>query len=310
MTNITAAEIRYIKLGRGGMWAQDCFERSELHFGYHNVPHELCAVGDWTAVAALMENQDRKPGKAKDMTREICDFYTLNEDCLWITIADRHLWWAFAKPDVEWLDPTDTQRPSRIRKTLGPWRREDISGNALGLDSLSTKLTQVGNYRQTICRVRAADYLLNRINCIEDPIAARARTVRLEMIDVASSMIGQLHWAEFEIMIDLIFSRSGWQRVSELGGTMADVDMVLEQPTLAERASVQVKSSASQAVLNKHIEYFNRSDIHARTFFVCHSPKGNLSVPDDAGVHLWTGKALAEIAMESGLFDWLLERTT
>ena len=309
MKHITAAQVRYIKLGTGGMWAPDCFERDEIHFGYHRVPHDLCAAGDWTAVTTFLKEQGRISGKAKDMTREIRDFYTLPESCLWITIADRHLWWTFAKPSVIWTGCTDGPRPARIRKTVGSWQNTDLAGNPLGLDNLSSKLTQVGNYRQTICKVRAADYLLRRINVIDDPIVAQARDVRLEMIRAACALIEQLHWAEFEIMVDLIFSRSGRQRVSELGGTMADVDLVLDQPTLNERASVQVKSSATQAMLNEHIEYFQRSGIHARTFFICHSPKGNLKVPDGNGVHLWTGEKLAEMAVKSGLFDWLLERS-
>ena len=31
-------------------------------------------------------------------------------------------------------------------------------------------------------------------------------------------MIAELHWADFEIMVDLIFARGGWQRTSVLGG--------------------------------------------------------------------------------------------
>ena len=109
-------------------------------------------------------------------------------------------------------------------------------------------------------------------------------------------------------MTDLIFVRGGWQRVSVLGETMAEVDLVIEQPTLEERATVQVKSRASQAVLDDHIERYRRSGA-SRTFFVCHSPDGALSSGvDDARVHVWTGDRLAELAVKSGLYDWLIER--
>ena len=71
---------------------------------------------------------------------------------------------------------------------------------------------------------------------------------------------------------------------------MADIDLLIEQPTLGETASVQVKSRASQGTLNAHIAYFEASGL-PRTFFVCHSPDGQLSIKDATGVHLWTGES-------------------
>lgn len=103
-------------------------------------------------------------------------------------------------------------------------------------------------------------------------------------------------------MTELIFARGGWQRVSVLGETMADIDLLLEQTTLGERASVQVKSRASQAVLDEHIEYFIASEL-PRTFFVCHSPDTKLDTGGASGVHLWTGDTLAEMAVNSGLYE-------
>ena len=120
-------------------------------------------------------------------------------------------------------------------------------------------------------------------------------------------MIAELHWADFEIMVDLIFARGGWQRVSVLGGTMADIDLMIEQPTLGETASVQVKSRASQVVLDEHVAWFVSSG-QSRAFFVCHSPDGALNHNGAAGVRLWTGDHLAEVAVKSGLFEWLMDR--
>lgn len=88
---------------------------------------------------------------------------------------------------------------------------------------------------------------------------------------------------------------------------MADIDLLIEQPTLGEMASVQVKSRATQAVLEAHLAHFAASGL-PRTFFVCHSPEGALSTGDTPGIHLWTEDHLAEIAIKSGLFDWLLDR--
>ncbi len=174
---------------------------------------------------------------------------------------------------------------------------------------MSTLLTQVAGYRQTICRIKPEGYLLRRINAVEEPVVARAHEVRSAMVAVAAEMIAGLHWADFETLVDLIFARSGWQRVSRVGGTQKDVDLILEQPTTGEKAFVQVKYKAGQAVLDDYVDRVRRSGTYQRIFFVCHSPKGALSADNESRLHVWAGDRLADAAVRAGLFDWLTERT-
>lgn len=308
MTPIDPTEIRYVKLGRGGRWASHSLVQGELHFGYHMVPHEMCLAGDWDAAGQILIERGRNPAKAKDGVREIRDFYTLGADCLWITFADGHLWWAFADSEVTWLGTDDEDTGARMRKTVGGWCKADIAGAPLRVDGLSTRLTQLAAYRQTICRVRPAAYLLRRINGIEEPVIARARDARSTMIGIAAEMIAALHWSDFETLVDLVFARTGWQRVSRVGETLANVDMILEQPTTGEKAFVQVKSKAGQRVLDDYIDRFRHSGAYDRLFFICHSPRGALR-SDHARHHIWAGERLAEAAVKAGLFDWLIEQT-
>ena len=116
----------------------------------------------------------------------------------------------------------------------------------------------------------------------EEPVLQAATAARSAMIASARVMIAELHWADFEVMVDLILARGGWQRVSVLGGTMADIDLLIEQPTLGETASVQVKSRASQGTLDAHVAYFETSGL-PRTFFVCHSPESPSSQDCSSG---------------------------
>ena len=308
MNPIEPAEIRYIKLGSGGRWANSAFSCGVLPFGYASVSHELCVRGDWERVTQFLVDEGRSLGKARDAVREIREFYTLGADCLWITFADGHLWWAFAAPEVAWRG-ADDEHGVRTRAVVDGWRKTNINGEPLRMDDLSTRLTQVAAYRQTICRVKAAVYLLRRINAIEEPVVARAHEARAAMIAVASEMITGLHWADFETLVDLIFTRSGWQRISRVGGSQADTDLVLEQPSTGETAFVQVKSKAGQSVLDDYIERFRRAGTHNRMFFVCHSPAGALTVDDSTAIHLWVGEHLADVTVKSGLFDWLIERS-
>lgn len=309
MDPINPTDIRYIKLGSGGRWETSSLEHRALHFGYSTVPHDLCVAQDWDAVARHLADEGRSPAKVTDALREIRDFYTLGADCLWVTFARGHLWWAFAEPEVTWLGSDEDGRGARMRKARGGWHKTNINGRLLQIDGLSTRLTQVAAYRQTICSVKAAGYLLRRINGIEEPIVAAARKARIAMVDAAAKMVSGLHWADFETMVDLIFARSGWQRVSLVGGAQKDVDLVLEQPTTGEKAFVQVKSKAGQAVLDDYVDRFRQSGAYERLFFVCHSPSGALSTDGDARLHVWAGPHLADAAVKAGLFDWLIERT-
>ncbi|WP_439364434.1 hypothetical protein ACNJYD_32605 [Bradyrhizobium sp. DASA03005] len=48
-----------------------------------------------------------------------------------------------------------------------------------------------------------------------------------------------------------------------------------------------------------------------RFFFICHSPKGALSAPDDlCDLHVGTGRELGSTITRLGLHDWVMERLT
>jgi hypothetical protein len=304
---VQAKDIRYIKLGDGGRWAQESLSEGVLCFGYHTIPHEMCERKDWDGVWSTLS--DRKSEGAQTAgVNEVRAFYELGEDCLWITFADGHLYWAFAKPQVQWTGDGTWDGPSRKRATTDGWHRTDILDNPLRVAALSSKLTKVANFRATICKVAEEDYLLRRINGIEEPVVVRANEVRKAMMVVAVEMIRGLHWADFETLTDLIFARSGWQRSTRVGEKLTDIDLVMEQPTTRETAFVQVKSQAGQATVDDYLGRFRRSG-YDRFFFVCHSAQGKLTLPDESRLHLFEGERLADAAVKNGLYDWLIERS-
>lgn len=309
MQSLAPTQFRYIKLGAGGRWVEPALARGELHFGYRNIPHESCQAGDWAGIEQRLIADGRGRAQAKDDLRELRDFYTLGSDCLWITFARRQLWWTFADPAVTWLGADEDGQGARCRKTLGGWRNTDLIGRTLTFDGLSSRLTQVSAYRRTLCSIQHEGYLLRRINGEEEPVVGRAHEAQQAMTLVAADMIAGLHWAECETMVDLIFSRSGWQRVSRVGGTQAAIDLILEQPTTGERAFVQVKARATAAVLSEYIELCRTSGAYDRMIFVCPDYRGG--TPPDTGInlHLWVGQQLAEMAIKAGLYEWLIARS-
>ena len=278
-------------------------------FGYGGIRHELAKSGNAKAITRAAIKGGRNPTNAAEDARQVLDFYKLGADCLWITFARDHLWWTFAEPGVTWLGGSHVEHGERIRKTIGGWRNTDINGVPLRIDGLSTRLTQVAGYRRTICAVGPKEYLLRRINGIVEPLVKKSTKSRKQMLDVITEAIGSLHWQDFETLIDVIFARSGWHRASAIGGKQAVVDLVLEQPTIGERAAVQVKSKAGQAKLDAFVKRADASGSYDRLFFACHSPTGSLKVPagrDD--IHIWTGRELAATALRIGLADWIMEK--
>jgi hypothetical protein len=216
------------------------------------------------------------------------------------------LWWAQLQAEVEWRADATADGPSRVRRAIDGWRSSDVRGKSLYIAELSTRLTQTAAYQQTICSVRDQDYLLRKINGVAEPLIVEAHAAAEQLTAVAMKLIERLHWADFEVLSELLLTRSGWQRTSKLGGNQEDVDFILKNPTINERAFVQVKSKASQAVLNDSLKQFTGSGMD-RFYFVCHSGAPNLKVPVDTKLHLWTDQQLADMAVQLGFFDWLVK---
>jgi hypothetical protein len=305
---VAAKTVRYIKLGRGGCWEDVSLDRGELHFGHGKISHQLSLGDDSDAIKKFRIDGGRDPRAAAEDAREVLDFYRLGADCLWITFAREHLWWTFAEPKVTWLG-SGKGHGERLRKSIGGWRRTDVDGKPLRMNGLSTRLTKVASYRRTLCSVEAEDYLLRRINGVEEPLVAKSALARDRLLATIAEAIASLHQADFETLIDVIFARSGWNRVSRLGGTQKLVDMVLEQPTLEERIAVQIKSSATQRELNQYVEDIDAAGTFERCFFVCHTPKGRLQPPTDRDdVYVWCSPEIAAAAVRLGLADWIIEK--
>ena len=254
MTPISPKETRYIKLGEQNRWAAYAVDQGELHFGYQSVPHDMCLHGDWDAVTRfLAQSGGQGMREARNAAREIRDFYTLGADCLWITIFDKHLWWTFAAPEVTWLGPEAADRGVRMRKAIGGWRKADVTGQPLRSDQLSTRLTQLSAYRMTICSVRTADYLLRRINGIEEPVIAKADAAA---VADGSRRRGDDHRASLGRVRD--HGRSHlrpWRLAAGIdpGRHGGRCRPRAPHPPTAETAFVQVKSRADQSVLDDYV---------------------------------------------------------
>ena len=140
------------------------------------------------------------------------------------------------------------------------------------------------------------------------PEVERAQQAEEELQEAILPLLRLLTWQDFELLIDLIFANSGWRRIGMLGKTQKTVDLELVLPTTQERAFVQVKSSATQAVLEEYMEFHSKSAAYDRMFFVYHSGKLDEEAPEN--VTIIGPQSLVQMTLDAGLVRWLLEKVS
>ena len=315
---IAPTDVRYIKLGRGGEYEDICLQGGSsdgvLRLGYHDFPDfgnvsadKLSAVID-KAAAKLYTDK----GAAKRHANQVADFYLCDKKTLWFTFAHHCLWWCFAKTKVKYLGG-DQPKGSRERETAGGWSNESIQGRPLRTDELDGRLTQTEGFRGTICKIRtpgAAEYLVQIINGKESPEVARAKKRRVAIEASITELMQKLNPKDFELLVDLVFSRSGWRRTNLIGGTQKTVDIVMELPSTGETAFVQVKTGTDTAQLKDYKEQFRDLEdagMFNRMFYVFHT--GKLPEFDDGRITVIGPKRFSGMILNAGLFDWLVKKS-
>lgn len=300
---IHASEVYFIKLGSKGGWEDECLRKRVVKVGFREANHHACKKGQWNRVFSKSFRRRFPPGTVTDFTRQIKAFYESGPGVLWITFFGNNLWWCFAKKPVTRLAVGD-----KIKRVIGDWRDTDINGARLSFDRLSGKLLKVRGYRSTICSVEPA-LALRAINADVSHEVEKTRETVQRLKQTIAAMVTNLHWKDFELLVDLIFTRAGWQRIRELGKTEKTLDLEVSSPVLGERGMVQVKSQSSKREFEKYWREFNRSKSFARCFYVVHTPDKSLErVPKHKKLRLLLADDIAELAINAGLTEWILKK--
>jgi hypothetical protein len=300
-----SSPVMYIKLGEGGKWEKQCTESGIIRFGYTETS-EKALCGDWDGVRDYGSARRKNQGAATRDLEQIKDFFEAGEDTIWITFYDRFLWWCRAKPGPK-LHPGGE---GTYREVIDGWSKTDVAGSPLSFEKLSGKLLKTQAYRGTVCRVPESAYLIRKINCEVSEQLAQAIAAEEHLAVKILPLIEHLHPKDFELLVDLIFSTSGWRRLDPTGETLKLVDIVLELPTTNEKAYVQVKSVAKLEDIHKHVQYLKNSGGFSRLFFVFHS--GSVDPSEDYGdnVHFIGGKKLAQMVVNAGLTSWVINKSS
>jgi hypothetical protein len=230
---------------------------------------------------------------------------------LWITFEDGCMWWCIVQDKIGANPAGDTFDRGHFWLTCDlPWSDRTVDGKRrLVMTELPGNVTAVAGFRATVCKPAASAQILRIIHNQENPLAHAAAIARQAYQDAVGRLVAELGDRDFEVLIDLILSRTGWTRLDVVGGTRADIDIEVENAALDEIAFVQIKSTASQSTLDKYVrEFYEQSGRYRRMIFAVHTPKTELVPPEDPNVQIWTGERIAQLVVKHGLGDWVATR--
>jgi len=350
--------VRYIKLGQGGSEFQDCIDNNRLYLGYwsgntnvFNAIIDAKANNDWEAIKqplfAEMETEGEKSKTFKTRAFNcIKEFFSGDQDTLWITFHNRRLYWCFMAPNGftnSVLD--DSGNPKTHAATIDGWHDMSIDNSqVLYVNELAGILTKTAGTQQTLAKIEKvpAQYLKNKLLSIPDPDIKMVKVANETLIEKIGPLVERLRPNDFEVLVDLIFTRSGWRREGELGRTQNTVDLELFLPTTQERAFVQVKSNSSwEEFCGSYLTLFlENSGGWDRMFWAQHqnNPKeflDKIAEATECGFLTWKPKGsktsekfhinanhkhrlqsvtimdlehISRSVLDAGLLDWLMKR--
>lgn len=306
MQLIAPSEIRFIKLGEGGEWEQSCIQENTIRLGYHSPHHQDSLSGNWSEVRKFWLNVRKgSEGAATRDVNQIRDFYELGENDVWITFHKKKLYWCRAAREV-----IELYDKSRVRNVIGNWLATDINGQPLRIENIDGRVTKVQGFRGTICSIELQDYLVKKINGQSIDKVENAKSSLVQLRSDVEDLIKGLWWHDFELLIDLVFSKAGWQRFSVLGKTEKDIDLDVYSPATQKRAFVQIKSTTTRAELEAYINTFKEYEQFDEMYFIYHTCYSDLSdmVLRHPNIHLWGLRRVSELVVNAGLVEWLINK--
>lgn len=301
---------RYIKVGQGGSWWKTSLERGQIHLGWSEVPHELLLSGRLDLVEQRVRSSHKGKSGATQDVNGLIGLIDRPSRHIWITFENGSLWWCTVADHLEINSEGKNRDNGHFWLTCDrPWSNMSLGGRPLVMANLPGTVTATAGFRATTCAPRAGDQILRLIRDESDPEITAAEQARQRFEHAVDALVRRLGDKDFELLVDLILSRTGWVRVAKLGGVTEGVDVEAENIAIGETAFVQVKSAAGQAVLDDYVERFHaRRDRYQRMIFAVHTARGMLEPPDDPHIQLWDGERIATLVVKLGLSDWVARR--
>ena len=310
MTNGLPDKVRYIKNGAGGGWWRAASANGQVHLGWSDMPGEVLVSGDLDSLAAELRSRryaDGKRGFRQDLN-QLLALLDHPSQYLWITFQDGCMWWCTVRDGITLNPEGESRDRGHFWLTCArPWTNQSLAGRVLAVGNLSGRITRTAGFQGTLCEPVGSEEILRVIHDGEDAEAAAADVARRAYEAAILLLVRRLHPKDFELLVDLILSRTGWARVAHRGGATEGVDIEAVNAAINELAFVQVKSTADQRVLADYIARFRGRARYQRMIFAVHTPKGALTA-EDPDIQIWDGPKIAELVVKHGLGDWVASR--
>jgi len=305
MEMIKFTKAYYIKLGRGGKWEESSIRENKARIGWESWTLEEINQGDWTISKEKHRDEYKNKGAATADINALKSFSESVSDDIWITFHSSQLWWCNLGKKGFFEDSI-----SKYRLLFGEWHSQDINGHPLLVNQIPGSIAKVQRFQGTICKIAEVEVLNRLINGSSSEAFKAISQIKASLVKEVARGLPQLHWKDFETLVDLLFRNAGWRRVSLLGEAMKYVDMELVEPITGDMYQVQVKSKATVNEFEEYAQEFSHG-IYRKLYFVVHTPDKNLAefqTDKYKDIELILPKQLAEMVVELGLTDWLLTK--
>jgi hypothetical protein len=311
MKSITINNAYYVKLGKGGKWAESSIQDRIIRIGWRE--QSLDDINNWRKPIIrekirLAREQEGLPASKTAVSNDVSALSKIvhsTPDDIWITFHGSYLLWCqVAETGIE------EDAISKYRRVVGQWSRCDIEGTPLIINQIPGRLSKIQRFSGTICSLGTSevDDLRRLLGSQPSTEFQNISSARVTLINQVGFGLSLLHWKDFEILVDLIFRNAGWRRISVRGESMKYVDMELEEPITGNLYQVQVKSDATVADFKKYAELFSEGDFK-KLYFVVHNSKEKwANAPVYRNVELILQERLAEMTVDLGLVNWLVKR--
>ena len=318
--------VKFIRLGSGGDRFGECKTNSTMYFGF-STDQMLDKCNSIQLNENYIEGQLVEKGykKINDTMRQIKLYFKDEGNTLWITTANRTIYFGFTTGEKAFLKNINGNNETYKAMKFG-WINEDESGAVLNISGLNGGITKTLAYQSTICNFdeKYAKLLVNRI--LNIPSKEKEETVNKydALVDAIEILIKQFSTTDLELLVELIISRSGLKRIGVAGKQEEFIDFEFEHPITGEVYIVQVKSKTSRSELKGYIDKYNNYFIdnqQCKFIYAFHTAdllrlqeevslwRENLTDADKDSskeIILWNSNKLAQFTVDNGLADWVI----
>ncbi|MBD2719502.1 hypothetical protein [Synechococcus sp. FACHB-909] len=325
-------KVLYIKLGNKGDRESDCIAKNLCYIGFCSSDPDCFQLilealrpsnnetkkEAWKRVRQF--HKDRVSGtpqkcesEATKQVNQLREFFESGEKTLWVTFHARKLYYAVLDPAIQ---PRRSEEDGgSYRSVVDQWRCVDIEGNELLEDKLSGRITQTKSFRGTSCAVKddVMDYLKRKIGCQPHSYRLVIDNAMAALQNGLSSAIKSLTPGDFELLVELIFSRT-LRRISTTGKVLEFIDIAFENPLNGDLVSVQVKARTNPREFKRYMQSADRG-VYDAFYWVFHS-SGSTTLddfyrelePDDSTTTILDISRIASMAIEAGLVSWVIDK--